>query len=55
MDDNLYEKELWEGMEEVRLEMEQHMEITEELTRKRKAGSKKSYFEIENGKQKLSM
>ena len=37
-------------MEHVRLEMERQMELTEELTNAKKQPSKKSYFEIENGK-----
>jgi nucleosome-remodeling factor subunit BPTF len=52
LDDEVYEKELWESMEDIRIEMERQMDITEEITNKRKSSSKKSYFEVENGKAK---
>jgi len=50
LDDDVYEKDLWERMEEIRIEMERQMDLTEEITNKKKAPSKKSYFEIVNGK-----
>ncbi len=50
LDDEMYEKELWENMEAVRIEMERQMDITEGITMAKKPPSKKSYFEVENGK-----
>ena len=49
LDDELYEKELWSNMELCRIEMERQMETSEELTNNKKAPSRKSYFEQDNG------
>lgn len=49
LDDEIYEKELWEAMEFSRVEMERQMDITERITNSKKAASRKSYFELENG------
>ena len=49
LDDELYEKELWNSMEMCRVEMERQMETSEELTNNKKAASRKSYFEQDNG------
>eukprot|EP00094_Tigriopus_californicus_P011143 TCALIF_10753-PA protein Name:"Similar to E(bx) Nucleosome-remodeling factor subunit NURF301 (Drosophila melanogaster)" AED:0.03 eAED:0.03 QI:0/0.85/0.75/0.87/1/1/8/257/2554 len=48
LDDEIYEKDLWDSMEAIRIDMERHMEITEFITQTKKSNSKKSYFEIEN-------
>lgn len=48
LDDEVYEKELWESMEAIRIDMERHMEVTEFITQTKKSSSKKSYFDIEN-------
>lgn len=49
LDDDLYERDLWGAMENIRLEMERQMDITEEMTASKRANSKKTYFEVENG------
>lgn len=49
LDDELYERELWNSMEMIRVEMERQMDSSEELTNNKKAASRKSYFEQDNG------
>ena len=49
LDDAIYEKELWNSMEMCRVEMERQMDTSEELTNNKKAASRKSYFEQDNG------
>ena len=49
LDDELYERDLWESMEEIRVEMERQMDITEAITNRKKMPSKKSYFEVVDG------
>ncbi len=50
LDDEVYERDLWDNMEECRIEMERQMEVTEEITNSKKSASRKSYFDQENGK-----
>ena len=50
LDDEVYEKELWNNMELCRVEMERQMDTSEDLTNSKKAASRKSYFEQDNGK-----
>ena len=50
LDDEVYEKELWNNMEFCRVEMERQMDTSEDLTNSKKAASRKSYFEQDNGK-----
>ena len=49
LDDEKYEKDLWESMEQYRVEMERQMDVTEGITNSKKAISKKSYFEVVDG------
>jgi nucleosome-remodeling factor subunit BPTF len=49
LDDEVYESELWDNMEDQRIEIERQMEVTEQITNSKKAASRRSYFDQENG------
>ncbi len=55
LDDELYERDLWEAMELIRVDMERHMDVTEAITNRKKMPSKKSYFEVVDGKWDFSL
>ena len=55
LDKVTYERDLYASIEERREEMEAHMDITEKLTNEKKIDYKRTYLEMENGKELLSI
>ena len=51
LDKVTYERDLYASIEERREEMEAHMDITEKLTNEKKIDYKRTYLEMENGKE----
>jgi hypothetical protein len=49
LDEDLYEADLCEAINDIRQGLERQMMVTEELTNERKAHSRKSYFELDDG------
>ena len=50
LDADLYEHDLVEAIENVQLDIEEHMKLTEALTQESKPTTRPSYLELENGK-----
>ena len=50
LDADLYEHDLVEAIENIQLDIEEHMKLTEALTQESKPSTRPSYLELENGK-----